>query len=165
MHWPRTEENYAGPMTKILHRLFFILTFSFPVFSPCFFWPWPLQPHVKTDEKKQKKKEMTGHEDANRARETWGQVGLTFLSSERLGAGWGALDKGSSRCARQVGFSSTSLLASATRVSHGMQWHQIFTEHAAKNEEWCSPGQWVCTLNWSSAAHKCRKKQNNTTKY
>lgn len=26
--------------------------FSFPVLSPCFFWPWPLQPHVKTDEKK-----------------------------------------------------------------------------------------------------------------
>lgn len=37
-------------MTKILHRLFFIPTFSFPVLSLCFFWPRPLQPHVKKDE-------------------------------------------------------------------------------------------------------------------
>lgn len=56
-----------------------------------------------------------------------------FLSSERGGAeGVGARGKGSGRCERQVDLSSTSLLASATRVSHGMQWHQVFSEHADK---------------------------------
>lgn len=52
-----------------------------------------------------------------------------------MGAGGVALGKGSGRCERQVGLSSASLLASATRVSHGMRWHQIFNEHAAKKEE------------------------------
>lgn len=54
--------------------------------------------------------------------------------------------KGSGRCELQVGLSSTSLLASATRVSHGMRWHQIFNEHAAKKEEWSPPGQRAGTL-------------------
>lgn len=74
---------------------------------------------------------------------------------------WG---KGSGRCERQVGLSSTSLLASATRVSHGMRWHQIFNEHAARKEEWCPLGQRAGTLNWSSAAHKCRKRHNQSLK-
>lgn len=74
---------------------------------------------------------------------------------------WG---KGSGRCELQVDLSSTSLLASATRVSHGMQWHQIFSEHAAKKEEWCPPGQRAGTLNWSSAAHKCREEKKNNEK-
>lgn len=46
---------------------------------------------------------------------------------------------------------------SATRVSHGMRWHQIFKEHAAKKEEWCPPGQKPWTLNGSSATHNCKK--------
>lgn len=58
----------------------------------------------------------------------------------------GALGKGSSRCELQVGLSSTSLRASATRVSHEMQRHQIFNEHAAKKEEWSPPGQRAGTL-------------------
>lgn len=59
-----TEENSTGPMTKILHSLFFILTFSFLL---CFFWPWSLQPHVVEGAKK-KKKEITGTlKDANRS--------------------------------------------------------------------------------------------------
>ena len=79
----------------------------------------------------------------------------------------GALGKGSGRCELQVGLSSTSLLASATRVSHVMRWHQIFNEHAAKKEEWCPPGQRALTLNWSSAVHTCTvggKKQPKSTK-
>lgn len=61
-HWPMTEENYAGPMTKILHSLFFILTFFLPAL--CFFWPWPLQPHVVEGEKK---RDNGTHKDANRS--------------------------------------------------------------------------------------------------
>lgn len=67
-------------------------------------------------------------------------------------------------CASGRSLSSTSLLASATRVSHGMRWHQIFSEHAAKIEEWCPPGQRAGTLNWSSAAHKCREQKKNNQK-
>lgn len=82
-----------------------------------------------------------------------GQVGLT--SSPRSVDGQGdALGKGSGRCELQVGLSSTSLLALATLVSHEMQWHQIFNEHAAKKEEWCPPGQRAGTLNRSSAGKK-----------
>lgn len=92
--------------------------------------------------------------------ETRGQVGLTFLSLRVLRD---ALGKGSGGCELQVGLSSTSLLASAKLVSHEMQWHQIFNEHVAKKEEWCPPGQRAGTLKWSSAAHKCRKKQTKTT--
>lgn len=55
-------------------------------------------------------------------------------------------------------FSSTSLLVSATRVSHGIQGHQLFIKHAAKSEIWCPPGQRAGTLNRSSAAHKNNSK-------
>lgn len=64
-----------------------------------------------------------------------------------------------------MGLSSTSLLASATHVSHGMRRHQIFNEHAAKKEEWRPPGERARTLSWSSAAHDCRgKKQPKSEK-
>lgn len=77
------------------------------------------------------------------------RAGRAYLSLLRVlrGRGWGgALGKGSGRCELQVGLSSTSLLASATRVSHGMRWLQIFNEHAAKKEEWSPPGQRAGTL-------------------
>lgn len=45
-----------------------------------------------------------------------------------------------------------------------MRWHQIYNE--AKKEEWCPPGQRPGPLNWSSAAHKCRRNKflKKTTK-
>ena len=90
-----------------------------------------------------------------------GRSGLPFSPQSVKGQG-DALGKGSGKCELQVGLFSTSLLASATHVSHGMRRHQIFSEHAAKKEEWCPPGQRGGTLKWSSAAHKCRR--NKTMK-
>lgn len=60
--------------------------------------------------------------------------------------------QGSGRRELQVGLSSTSLLASATHVSHRMRWHQVLKEHAARDEECCSPH----SMNRSSAARKGR---------
>lgn len=82
-----------------------------------------------------------------------GRYSLPFSPHSVEGKG-DALGKGSGRCELQVDLSSTSLLASATRVSHGMRWHQIFNEHAAKKEEWDPPGQRAGTLNWSSSGKK-----------
>lgn len=84
-----TEENYAGPMTKILHSLFFILTFFLPAL--CFFWPRPLQPHVVEGEKK---RDNGTHKDANRS-QRGARAGrhlplsLSSLAARRQGGGGG----------------------------------------------------------------------------
>ncbi|CAB1424010.1 unnamed protein product [Pleuronectes platessa] len=80
---------------------------------------------------------------------------------ERLTVQRDALGQGSCRCELQVGLSSTSLLASATHVSHGMRWHQIIKEHAAKEEECCPPGRRAGTLNRSSAARNKEQKSSS----
>lgn len=123
-----TEENCAGPMTKILHSLFFILTFSSLLsvafgLGPCSHMWWKV--------KNKKEREITGHTRMC-ARAARGQVdtylSLLWLLVGRVavgglevgGEGGGTLNEGSSWCERQVGISSTSHLASATSVSHGM---------------------------------------------
>lgn len=83
-HWPMTGENSAGPMTKILHSLFFILTFSFLLsvafgLGPCSHMWWKV--------KKKKEREITGHTRMlTEARAVRGQVD-TYLSLLWLLAG------------------------------------------------------------------------------
>lgn len=113
---------------------------------------------------KVKREEMTGQEDVNTGRESV-RAGRAYLSLLRALKGrWMQRVREVVGVERQVGVSSASLLASATRVSHGMQWHQTFNEHAAKKEERCPPGHRAGALNWSSAAHKCRGIEKKTTK-
>lgn len=86
--WPMTEESYAGPLTKILHSLFFILTFSFPLsvsfgFGPC--------SHVMEGEKKKKRERDNGtHRDANRSQSgarAGSRLPLSSLAAHRQGGG------------------------------------------------------------------------------
>lgn len=72
----------------------------------------------------EKKRDNGTHKDANRS-QSGARAGrhspLSSLAARGQDGGGGgvALDEGSTRCECQVGISSTSLLASATRVSHG----------------------------------------------
>lgn len=83
---------------------------------------------------------------------------------ERGGGGGAHRARVRGRCALHVDLSSTSLLVSATRVSHGIQGHRRVMERAAKSETRCPPGQRAGTLSRSSDARPNNQAKQNQNK-